>query len=336
MFHGGSYSKRTRSLRLAGIHLVFALFYANYSLAFNCLISLPRRPLAQVRHEERGILRDLIKFALPEDQHRKASDETHFREYKNKEGRTPKVWSLSWEDTEKASAPGLNMSEYERKVLLMRKGDTIEVAGKIFGKHKITLGKFLGAGNAFHAYEVEGSPGLVVKVPFIAENLMPRTEASCKGGFCTDLRGQMTAQIGFLQNLNHALSYSYVARLRKTYDGGLVTLQDRVNGSMNGRAFRQKYGGLIDVIKTLGIEPMKFELLNDPGLNVYGLKSPAELDWIIEAEKKLVKAIGLVDKGDETYGISKNFVYDTNLKDWVLVDGSRSIFTDSGVDWFIR
>ena len=67
-------------------------------------------------------------------------------------------------------------SAYEEKVLLLKIGDTVAFSG---GK-TFKLGRFLGAGNASHVFEVEGLPDAVLKIPFAANFLLISELASSR------------------------------------------------------------------------------------------------------------------------------------------------------------
>ncbi len=64
-------------------------------------------------------------------------------------------------------------SKYEARVLALRMGDSVSAVSSKTGKPMtVKLGKFLGAGNATHVYEIAGSPGQVIRLPFITQGLL--------------------------------------------------------------------------------------------------------------------------------------------------------------------
>lgn len=59
-------------------------------------------------------------------------------------------------------------TRYEEAVLSLQPGDTVQYDGK-----KYLLGSFIGAGNSTHIYRLAQTPESVIRIPFLAEGLIP-------------------------------------------------------------------------------------------------------------------------------------------------------------------
>lgn len=112
-------------------------------------------------------------------------------------------------------------SQYDALVLGLRKGDTV-----LFGKEKLRLGNFLGAGNASHVYELADFPERAVKIPFMTTFLRtgdPQADLLAARGWVRKLvedKDKYPVK-NRIEIFNHGKNHEYVivTRIKGTIDG---------------------------------------------------------------------------------------------------------------------
>ena len=204
------------------------------------------------------------------------------------------------------------LTVYDSQVLRLRPGDTV-----VFGEDRFVLGEFLGSGNATQVWEIVGDPDHVLRIPFLAGPLREQNRA-------------LLAAEGKELTLEHVRSY--IGRLRTSPDleegiphvkvaqvgaNNMFARVGRIHGKETGDAFASRYRYLIYDFQS--------HVSQGGTLATYDLKKGADLAKLSEAEtldilkrhKRLEYAVSRLRGSDPG---RRQFIWDTQLGDWVLAD----------------
>jgi hypothetical protein len=119
------------------------------------------------------------------------------------------------------------LNVYQERVIHLRKGDVVKS-----GKREFRLGKFLGAGNTTHIWEVEGEPGKVLRIPFLAEPAHYRAKNMLT---LQAIRMRLRAMMEYPKTgFRHVTVHEVGAKFE-------YALVSRINGTMSGEAFAKTY-----------------------------------------------------------------------------------------------
>jgi hypothetical protein len=201
-------------------------------------------------------------------------------------------------------------SPYDEAVLSLRKGDEVK-----FGDKEFTLGDFVGSGNSTFIFRLEGKPGKVIRIPFLVAPLK-------SAGLHPEIFNLLTR----FRRPNPEIPQ---VKLYETGRGFSVVSE--VDGNENGNEFlisiRRRY------LSQMSSDMQRF-FEEFPEENI----SWATSTWYLEVER-----LTLRERDLETFqrlqslrrrvnqlqsnalGLkfliySRQFVWDRQLKDWVLVD----------------
>lgn len=207
-------------------------------------------------------------------------------------------------------------THYERLILQLKQGDTVVFDGQAF-----KLGRFLGAGNATHVFELEGE-GAVIRLPFLADGMF---RFSAMNEF--DVQKIRYSQgLEFTKHTAKALKGSGGAvKVLKEDPHGRFLVTEKVSGTQTGAGF---LGSLLkDPSRALGAgEVLIFP--NGHRTKPVDELSPLErekLEKLIELmkENRHVKVFSR-DEGLERSAVfvaaSRQYLWDEVLRQWRVID----------------
>lgn len=213
------------------------------------------------------------------------------------------------------------LTEYDRRVLLLRKGDRV-----VFGDKVFKLGEFLGAGNRTHVFAIEGEPNKVLRIPFLVEWQKGKV---------------FHPEAGRLLGLASEKKYEHVKNRAKTLEEGPgYSVAERIPGAEDGDAFVEK------VLKEAGVDPAKLRkmesglrLFNPRESGLYAMMKSPELRKKFsdpQAPDKFQKLFRILAEmgqvhtevlagnrgGPPTYYIdyARQLKWDEARQDWFLID----------------
>jgi hypothetical protein len=213
-----------------------------------------------------------------------------------------------------ASSTEIQLNAYQHAVLHLREGDTIRA-----GDLNIRLGKFLGAGDGSHIWEIAGHPGQVIKLPFVVPAVM--TSGPKLKTFVT------------LEEIR-----SYFAQLRTPPDiPGLKMLEfkvgpkfayaitRRVRSPFNGKVFKESHASIIRDIEGQRRRSGRADvakLAHDHSITEAQARTLLDQhDKLKEAEYRIQQArLGRGAKARTTDVRPSQLAWDEDENDWVLID----------------
>ena len=182
------------------------------------------------------------------------------------------------------------LDAYDRAVLFLRKGDTVRYKSGTY-----VLGEFLGSGNATHVWAIEGDPNKVIRIPFLSFHLRDKLGGRDAGP--SELVNAWLA--GFKKTKTRKVKKYFPKDHTKSLVDHIIV--QRVQGVENGLWFFRKMSN--------PDRPYASELLDEwEALKKAGDKKTA---------KKLEK---LARKLDKTRAGARQFIWDTEIEDWIQVD----------------
>jgi hypothetical protein len=215
----------------------------------------------------------------------------------------------------------LEFNLYQKKILHLREGDIVrarDLDGKV---REWVLGKFLGAGNATHVWEIQGSQDRVLRIPFLAAN---------KFGVGMRKTPTLERTREFMRNLRDPPHIPGLRRVQVHLIGELneVAEVDRIHGSTTGDVFLSRNEAFINTLRTERRTKGRFdirELASRHGL------SKDQARRLVEQHDKLERALGLIEaaKRGRARGLVDprlidvepfQLVWDENLSEWILAD----------------
>lgn len=237
-----------------------------------------------------------------------------------------------------------HLNAYEAKVLRLRQGDVVTFArrsvsfeevrespqksltveGKVvtladfreksylfFGQQSFKLGKYLGAGNATHIFEIEGKPDQVLKIPFEVRDLKKdRKKRSVP--FHPEYLNQIFSE---------RVPLKYINRAQIIEKGYGYTVVSRIWGTENGQRFLRR---IFDQLKItdddrLGIYVDSFLKQSRDKLNAEDYKKTEKLLNSIEELKPAILGKIILTEDPE-----RQFIWEPGWNSgegrWVLVD----------------
>lgn len=234
---------------------------------------------------------------------------------------SPQEWNLSFDDlsTEIKGTDiwPLNISEYDRKVLQMKKGDTVHFRDWDPDR-PFVLGDYLGAGNSCLVFALAEEGDLVIKIPFSAmdhrhDDLANAQNSAKNWPNHLLVKGEIRSLGGIIPaRMKHELAdYDLdVEPLRKL---GVKIKEDKIKGGKNGQYYfvvqERAHGTLAarEFLEYLARTPP--ELLNPN--DVEKRKKWERVAWAILTAKPNL------DLGSFP---ERQFIWDERDHDWVLVD----------------
>lgn len=191
------------------------------------------------------------------------------------------------------------LTEHDFRILSLRKGDSIR-----HGDKTVLLGEFVGAGNTTHIYEVAGQPDRVVRIPF--DTLADQENARKFMKDYIDSAATIPADIPRAQILEVGPRGAYV-------------IVERIHGTTDGRTFLESLPSRANP---------KTNPLSNPKANRALKARETRLRELVRKvmrwqHPKMDDYARAAYNSDTVNDEARQFLWDENRKDWILVDWER-------------
>lgn len=208
-------------------------------------------------------------------------------------------------------AAELELTGYQKAVLHLRQGDTVRSGGREW-----ILGRFLGAGNATHVWEIEGKPGKVLRLPFLSSQLFGM-------GIRTTPTLERARQLMAPLRRPPKLPGLKRVTVEKIGDLNEYAVVSRIDGDLNAFDFQEQNQAFIRTLRSKRETDGRFDIHEIARKHRL---TQAEAKLLVEQHDKLERAMSIIDdpknlRATASYDLhERQLVWDKTERDWILAE----------------